>query len=478
MKTWGLWVALALALGCSGGSGPRPVPGVVGGACLPDGTCNEGGNCFNSVCVLEESDAGFPDAGPQPLEEGAVNQIIGAPIRDLDILVVVDNSGSMRQEQDSLAANFDRFINVLTTTLGTLPDLHLGVVSTDLGAGPYNIAACTGSGDNGVLQNAPSGACETPGPEPFIIDSLEADGSRTTNYNGALADAFSCIAKLGITGCGFEQQLEAMRRALNGSNAQNNGFLRDNAVLAVLMVTDEDDCSAEDVGVFNADAALDNNDSVLGPLASFRCFEFGVVCEPDTPRVEGSRQNCKPRSNSPYMHEVGAYASFLQGLKGAGGRLIFSAIAGVGPITVGSNNGEPEIESACTISTGSAVSAVRISGLADMLGMPAVQNICNNDFSAALTIFGENVSATMSGRCLAGTPVSAECRILDVGNFGTSAEAIVQELPSCASSATGPCSTLTADSPNCPSGSRVEVDIDRRGTAAPANTVVVASCPQ
>ena len=53
--------------------------------------------------------------------------------RDIDILFLIDNSGSMTEEQASLVANFNRFINVLETIEGGLPNVHIGVVSTDVG---------------------------------------------------------------------------------------------------------------------------------------------------------------------------------------------------------------------------------------------------------------------------------------------------------------------------------------------------------
>jgi hypothetical protein len=63
-----------------------------------------------------------------------------------------------------------------------------------------------------------------------------------------VAGAFSCIAQLGPDGCGYEQSLEAMYRALDP--AVNPGFIRDDAALAVLFITDEDDCSARDTSLY------------------------------------------------------------------------------------------------------------------------------------------------------------------------------------------------------------------------------------
>jgi hypothetical protein len=256
--------------------------------------------------------------------------------RDLDLLFVVDNSGSMGEEQASLVQNFPAFINVLSNIEGGLPNVHLGVVSSDMGAGPYNITDCSGNGDNGQLQvTARVNGC-TPPNGAYISDVSVTPGTgncgtgndRQCNYTGALADTFSCIAELGTNGCGFEQHMESMRHALNGSNAFNNGFLRDNAYLGVVFIQDEDDCSTQDTGMF--DTSQNSLGDTLGPLASFRCTEFGVDCETGNadPRALGPRTNCAPRQPSPYMYDVDEYVSFLKSLKSDDSLIVVSGIAG------------------------------------------------------------------------------------------------------------------------------------------------------
>src|SRR5687767_5260032 len=47
--------------------------------------------------------------------------------RNIDILFLIDDSGSMAQEQESLASNFVAFINVLKSIEGGLPNVHIGV---------------------------------------------------------------------------------------------------------------------------------------------------------------------------------------------------------------------------------------------------------------------------------------------------------------------------------------------------------------
>ncbi len=280
--------------------------------------------------ISRGDDAGTPPDGDSGTDPDAAPRIDGGPgdadaspgADKLDVLFVIDNSGSMAEEQQALATAFDSsFIDNLRHN-GNLPSLHIGIVSTDLGAGPWGITGCSGNGDNGVLQNTPRGDCAPPS-DRYIIDLDNGDGTRTKNYSGSLAKTFSCIARLGINGCGFEQPLESVFRALDDHPA-NAGFLRDDAALLVVIVSDEDDCSTENTDMF--DTSMTSPKSLLGPLSSFRCFEFGVQCNPDFPRAPGMKFGCEPREDSPYMYSVGEYIDFLTTLKD--GNLVVAAIAG------------------------------------------------------------------------------------------------------------------------------------------------------
>jgi hypothetical protein len=234
------------------------------------------------------------------------------PIEAVDILFVIDNSGSMQEQQDALIASAgEALFDQLAAEIGGMPDIHVAVISSDLGAGSWNIAGCE-DGDDGAFLIGDA-ACPVTIDGAFLSDYDDGSGGRIRNFTGELADAFACSAALGTSGCGFEQHLESMRRALDGSNSQNAGFLRDDAILLVVILADEDDCSTFDTAMF--DPSQDDIASPLGPMASFRCFEFGVVCDVDDPRTLGAKTGCVPRDESPYMTEVGEYVSFLQGLK-------------------------------------------------------------------------------------------------------------------------------------------------------------------
>jgi L-ascorbate metabolism protein UlaG (beta-lactamase superfamily) len=68
------------------------------------------------------------------------------------------------------------------------------------------------------------------------------------------------MAAVGDAGCGFEQHLEASYQALHDvlpNDARNHSFLRSDALLAIVFVADEDDCSAPgDTDLFDGMAAL------------------------------------------------------------------------------------------------------------------------------------------------------------------------------------------------------------------------------
>jgi hypothetical protein len=366
-------------------------------------------------------------------------ELLDVPVelnRDIDLLFVIDNSGSMEEEQASLAANFPAFIDRLETIEGGLPNIHLGVVSSDVGAGPWNIAMCDGDGDNGMLQTTARVAGCSPPSGAFISDVADDAGGRVINYTGSLADTFSCIARLGTTGCGFEQHLESMRRALDGSNAFNAGFLRDDAYLAVIFIADEDDCSTRDAQMFDTSAS-----DALGPLSSFRCFEFGVDCETgnDDPRAPGPRTGCTPREGSAYMHGVQEYVDFLRGLKDDDRLVITAGIVGnADPVAVGSDPERPEnpaLVPSCQSGAGRADPAVRLTWLLDQFPeRNAFTTICNENLADALEIIAELLKDVIGNPCLEATPADVapelagtqvECVVSDVVDPGTDQPAVL-----------------------------------------------------
>ncbi len=156
------------------------------------------------------------------------------PVRKVDILWVVDSSGSMAPKQARLAANFQGFINQLVTADPPI-DFHIAVTSTDtdaanargklrpwtLGASSENYISCTPMG-GGVT-------CNT-----------------GVNLN-TVVTAFAQMSAVGINGSATERGLYGAYLALteptNITTPVFDRFVRPDAALYVVVVSDEDDAS-------------------------------------------------------------------------------------------------------------------------------------------------------------------------------------------------------------------------------------------
>jgi hypothetical protein len=211
---------------------------------------------------------GREDAGPCPGGTTPSHREIpagGIPVA-VDVLLVIDDSGSMAAEQAMLVEAFPRLVERLLTGAdpdtglsahAPVRDLHVGVVSTDMGVMGFSVTTCEDdpmSGDDGILQHTPHGdGCDASYPT-FLGYNVDPTASPDTAEIEKLSRDFGCIAALGTQGCGFEQHLAAAYKALvdhsvpGGANA---GFLRDDSILAVLFVTDEEDCSPADPAFFD-----------------------------------------------------------------------------------------------------------------------------------------------------------------------------------------------------------------------------------
>jgi hypothetical protein len=231
--------------------------------------------------------------------------VLVSPERAIDILFMVDNSPSMDPKQTALANNFPKMIAALEKLPGGLPDVHIGVVSSNMGAGNGAMGGNCGNGlgDRGLLWGndpndltasvaagsaypvTPAGCGLNLG-QRWIedIQTPPPGTGRTRNYDATmpLANVFSCLARaVGVAGCGQEHQLQATRVALwpqNNINTANNGFLRSSAYLAIVLITDEDDCSASNDNNLNDDMFNMSTKRDVGDTTSLRCAARGHLC--------------------------------------------------------------------------------------------------------------------------------------------------------------------------------------------------------
>ena len=435
--------------------------------------------------------------------------------RDIDILWVIDNSGSMGQEQSSLATNFPRFIEVLDGIEGGRPNLHMAIVSSDVGTGQYPSPGnpgdpnyCGGDGDNGVFQLGSSdSACPALNDSSrYISDVSDGNGGRITNYTGNLQDQFSCMAQLGTGGCGFEQHLESMRRGLMNTS-ENNGFLRPSAYLAVITIQDEDDGSAKDDKIF------DNSDSSFGQYSSFRQFEYGDECDDQANiRQLGAKTNCHPQTGSQYIEDPKVYADFLKGLKDDPSKVIVATIAGpatpdvveqqpygntdqiwIAPSCVVCQDGSttpddntcnlsphPDQVPGKTIALTAAAPAIRMQSFIDEFpARGTFQTICNYnpqlgtvDMTPALQQIASLLKKVIGSPCVEGNLAldadgQPDCDVADVENYKTDNE-VQHPLEECdASLSNTPCFHFVSNPDKCNSATEpthLELTVERGGT--------------
>jgi hypothetical protein len=413
--------------GQSGAGGGNPSGSAASGSAANGAAANGGGtNAFGNAdggppVVIAPHDSGIL---PNP---GACGHL---EVRNLDLLFMVDDSRSMIEEQASLRREFPKMIRVLTTgdrdgdgkqDFPPIAQLHLGVVSSDLGAPGVPVHGCEGTGDDGMMNHVPDLSMSTckPGYPSFLTFTAGVDDPQQAALD------FACIASLGTNGCGYEEQLESPLKALwpssdpsimfltapdaglplgQGDRA-NAGFLRPagtagTSLLAVVLVSDEDDCSARDTQLFTPKDLLDPADPLAAQGLNVRCH-----FNPDS------------------LYPIERYVDGLRALRPASENLVvFGAIVGVPPELVTrdrlaavsfddsvsveafyqsllldpamqetvDDKGTPEpdddeIKPSCMTANGEAAPPRRIVEVAHRFGKNGiVQSICQDDFGPAM----------------------------------------------------------------------------------------------
>jgi hypothetical protein len=229
--------------------------------------------------------------------------------------------------------------------------LHLGVVSSDLGTPGSVVPWCANSdaGDDGRLNPIRNGAAmrahppwnnAPPGRRPARCRNdpkqfpsfLQFD--RATSDAAAFREEFLCNAYLSAGGCDLTQPLEAAYRALVVHDARegtanaspNAGFVRSNAVLGIVVITDGEDGSVRDCRYAEPGVPCDDATSVFD-VASTRW------ASPDLARrfyeyIPGSAQDPTWPIDR-YIDPTNPRRGFTSLKPGRPDLVIFSAIAGV-----------------------------------------------------------------------------------------------------------------------------------------------------
>ena len=224
-----------------------------------------------------------PSAQPsERLNASFTTEIFNNGVDSVDLLFVVDNSNSMLAYQQRLGAQFRVLIDQLVAppvnpatgrpAHPPVKSLHVAVVSSDLGTPGSNVGSCNVSadvGDDGLLNPIRAGRAMAahrpwttlpPGSRPARCTADPNQYPSFLTFNADATDAaefredFVCNAFLSTQGCGLEQQLESAYRALvvrnpreqAGNTDANAGFVRPDAVLGIVVISDEEDGSVRD----------------------------------------------------------------------------------------------------------------------------------------------------------------------------------------------------------------------------------------
>ena len=446
-------------------------------------TSNGGGGPFKDVPT---SDVSTPD-GATPdvvLPDGATPDAATADRAPsctrssrADLLFVVDNSNSMSENQASLARSFSTFLSALTDgAAGALSDLHVGVISTDLGTPGSVVPSCanTDQGDDGLLNPIRNGAAirqhypwttAPPGRRPMRCTNSPRQFPTFLTFASGTSDAeqfreeFVCNAYLSIGGCGLEQQLESAYRALvvhnprevAGNTDPNAGFVRDEAVLGVFFVTDEEDTSVRDCRYAERGVPCTDAVSVFDIMSpDWSSNDLNLRGYMYTPGSEEDPTWPIDR----YIDPTNPARGFTSLKPGRPGLVIFSAIAGVpiqlptraaggvdwaallgrnpdgsdgytamsaeGPVSMRQRNMDPacstRVVPACRRE--GSIQAATCDPAAQYFAWPSrrvaevvrrfdetyqngtITSICRNDYSDALLQLVERIQARLPGRCL------------------------------------------------------------------------------
>ena len=333
---------------------------------------------------------------------------------DLDVLFMVDNSNSMTEEQASLASQIPRMAEVLATgdldgdgvqDFPALNSLRAGSVSSDMGTGGYTVPTCAASdfGDDGVLSTdgQPEPGCLASYPSYAELRAGDPPGS-----DAAFVDQVRCTAVLGTGGCGFEQQLDATLKAITPSTSPltfhagtrghadgaNAGFLRADSVLATIVLTDENDCSASDPELFDPSSPTYGSTDL-----NLRCFAHEAGA----------------------LHPITRYVDGLRALRSDPADVIFALVAGVPTDLVSPSPdyaamlADPRMQEqvdpanpnrlqpSCDVpGRGLAFPPTRLVEVArDHAGPSVVQSICQDDFTAVIDAILSQVARRVSGAC-------------------------------------------------------------------------------
>ncbi len=184
------------------------------------------------------------------------DSFLQSPSLSVDVLFVMDNSLSMQgpgQEHERVVAAFEDFVQGLKDNKS---DFHIGITTTDLdqdldaGGTKGKLKEFTEDQQREACTDPPEGLSQGACMEtlaPYVGTRYITSDMSPEVYQAIFQQL---VYHLGERSC-WEKGLWAAKMALypqsQGGNGDgwNHGFLRDDAKLAIIFISDEDDCSDE-----------------------------------------------------------------------------------------------------------------------------------------------------------------------------------------------------------------------------------------
>ncbi|WP_413584539.1 hypothetical protein [Bdellovibrio sp. HCB274] len=190
-------------------------------ACAPDVE-------FMTATDLSSQAGGGPGTVTGPKYQAFSQSVEVKANADIDILFVVDNSGSMAEEQKNFSTKINGFMNIIKDA-----NWHVALTTTDPNVNtpaPDKVARAWGDGQF----------------RPFDSDSGSLFVLKASQHSLADAQAkLSAAINVGLLGSGDERAINSSYRAIErtANTPANQDFFREKSKLVVIAISDEDECS-------------------------------------------------------------------------------------------------------------------------------------------------------------------------------------------------------------------------------------------
>lgn len=224
LRSWAASAALLLACNAGGtddgfdfstdSNGPAGTVGASGGTTMATG---DSGTSAETTAAVADSGSSTADASASSTGDDGPPVV---PCTGVDLLFVVDDTIPMLEEQIRLRATALAFVQQLAAAIPTLAEgINIGVITTD----------------DDLFVQATAEPC---GP-------YEGGNNWMVSSSTVLAAELECALSVGTAGSPNERPMDMLIASLADENLQpggfHDGFLRESALLLVVLVTNEED---------------------------------------------------------------------------------------------------------------------------------------------------------------------------------------------------------------------------------------------